>query len=82
MGATRAMSEQTDALVEGPPERRGGTLLAGVLAILAGVVAIVVPAVASVAIALLIGWVLVGASIGLAVDAFAKRGFGTPSGCF
>ena len=53
---------------------RGFTMLAGVLAILGGAVAIVVPAVASVAIALLIGWVLVFASGVLLVDAISRDG--------
>ena len=69
-------NNQPDLIREGMPERRMGSLIAGVLTVLAGIVAIVVPAVASVAIALLVGWVLVGASVFIAVDAFAKGGFG------
>jgi len=53
---------------------RGLTLLAGALAILAGAVVIIVPAVASVAMALLVGWVLVFASGVLLVDAISRDG--------
>jgi uncharacterized membrane protein HdeD (DUF308 family) len=55
-------------------EKRGPTLLAGVLAVVAGVVAIVAPAVASVAIELVIGWVLVVGGLLISVDAVAKGG--------
>ena len=53
---------------------RGLTLLAGVLALIGGAVVIVVPAVASVAMALLVGWVLVFASGALLVDAISRDG--------
>jgi len=76
MEAPRTSRDRTDSIIEGTSERKSGTLLAGVLTVLAGIVAIVLPAVASVATALLVGWVLVGASIFIAVDAFAKGGFG------
>src|SRR5215210_4443597 len=76
MAARQASRGRPDSMIEGAPERPPGSLLAGVLTVLAGIVAMVVPAVASVAIALLVGWVLVGASVFIAVDALAKGGFG------
>jgi uncharacterized membrane protein HdeD (DUF308 family) len=69
------MEAQAEPLAEPGPDRRGATLLAGVLAILAGLVAVVVPLVASVAIALLVGWVLICASAVMLVEAFAKGSF-------
>lgn len=59
----------TDAL----RHKRGWVLASGVLALIAGAAAIAVPAIASVAIELFIGWLLVGASGALAIDAFAVR---------
>jgi uncharacterized membrane protein HdeD (DUF308 family) len=56
--------------------RRGGLVLAGVLAIAAGVVAVLVPAVASVGTAIFIGWLLLLASVAIAVEAFAADGLG------
>lgn len=50
-------------------------LFAGGLAIVIGIVAILVPVLASVAIDLFIGWVLVGLSGFVLVDAFARQGF-------
>ena len=76
MEAGQPASQTAHPLGEGTHERRSASLLGGLLAILAGIVAIVVPAVASVGIALLVGWVLVGSSVFIAVDAFAKGGFG------
>jgi uncharacterized membrane protein HdeD (DUF308 family) len=75
MEAARGPETQREGIFEEGREHRRGTLVGGVLAILAGVVAIIVPAVASVAIALVVGWVLVAASACIAVDAFAKGGF-------
>jgi uncharacterized membrane protein HdeD (DUF308 family) len=63
-------------MAAGARHRRRSLVLAGVLAIAAGVVAILVPAVASVGTALFIGWVLLLASVAIAVDAFAAHGLG------
>jgi uncharacterized membrane protein HdeD (DUF308 family) len=53
---------------------RGGLVLAGGLALAAGVVAILVPAVASVGTALFIGWVLLLASVAIAVEGLSAPG--------
>ncbi len=51
-----------------------GPLIAGVLAATAGIAAIVVPSVASVAIAIFIGWILIGVGVLLGVEAISTRG--------
>lgn len=51
-----------------------GPLLAGVLAVTAGIAAIVVPSVAGVAIAIFIGWILIGGGVLLAIEAISTRG--------
>jgi uncharacterized membrane protein HdeD (DUF308 family) len=53
------------------PKGRGLYLAAAILAIGTGMVAIIVPAVASVGMAILLGWILIFASIVLLVDAFS-----------
>jgi uncharacterized membrane protein HdeD (DUF308 family) len=75
MEAGERPAPPAEPLVGAQHRSRGATLAAGVLAILAGVVAIVVPSVASVAINLLIGWVLIGASAFVVIDAFSRHGF-------
>lgn len=50
-----------------------GAFVAGLLASIAGIAAIVVPSVATVALALFIGWVLVGGGVLLLIDAISIR---------
>jgi len=50
-----------------------GAFAAGLLAFIAGIAAIVVPSVATVAIALFIGWILIGGGVLLLVDAISIR---------
>jgi uncharacterized membrane protein HdeD (DUF308 family) len=64
------------ALTDALRRNRRWLFVSGALAVLAGAVAIVVPAIASVGTAIFIGWVLVGSSGVLLVDAFAVRDLG------
>jgi uncharacterized membrane protein HdeD (DUF308 family) len=48
-------------------------IVSGILALIAGAVAIAVPIIASITVALFIGWVLIFASIPMAVDAISDR---------
>lgn len=50
-----------------------GAFVAGTLATIAGIAAIVVPSVATVAIALFIGWILIGGGALLLIDAISIR---------
>lgn len=50
-----------------------GALVAGVVASLAGIAAIIVPSVATVAIAIFIGWILIGGGVLLLVDSISIR---------
>lgn len=52
-----------------------GALIAGAVAALAGLAAIIVPSVATVAIAIFIGWVLIGGGVLLLLDAISNRSF-------
>lgn len=63
----------TTAPSELPTGSWRGALIAGVVAALAGLAAIIVPSVATVAIALFIGWVLIGGGVLLLIDAISIR---------
>jgi uncharacterized membrane protein HdeD (DUF308 family) len=67
-------------LVEGLRRRRRRLMVAGILAIVLGAVAIVVPAIASVAVAILVGWIFVFASVYQVADALAVRHRGRMAG--
>jgi uncharacterized membrane protein HdeD (DUF308 family) len=54
-------------------------LVSGLLALVAGAAAIVLPAAASIAIDLLVGWVLIVGGVLLAIDAFSVLSFGRTS---
>lgn len=75
MEAAQQPTASAGPTVEKAHRSRGLILAAGILAILAGLIAIIVPALASVGTAIFIGWVLIGTSGFILIDAFSRHGF-------